>query len=191
MKFTNVVLLLAGSAAAQTSSNTPGVPDVAVIKISWSRVERNPKLDEVPRDINPEIGLRQIVNAVRITANDRQPLLSIPTIDAPPPPVRHWTGYVYEFMVKNTGAKTIRKMVWEYAFTDPKTQRKVGRRQYKSKVKIRPGMTAKLVVRSSLPPIGTINATQVGKNPQDESPEQMVIQRIEYEDGSGWTCTSN
>jgi hypothetical protein len=193
MKALNLMLLmclLAGVATAQDSTNklgASGVPDVAVIKISWRRVNHNPKLDGATFDGNPERGLRMVVNAARTNANASQPLLSVPPPDTPPPTVRPWTGWLYKFTVRNTGAKTIRQLVFEYAFTDPNTHRTVGRRQYKSKVKIRPGMTANLVVRSSLPPIGTIDATQADQNSQDSSPpEQMVIQRIKYADGSVW-----
>jgi hypothetical protein len=175
---------------------------VTVIKISWRRVERsNPQLNQPPQGGNPEDALRRAVNTARINAynsardsgaNPRPPaLLSVPSIPYSPSIVRLWAGFIYKFTVKNTGSKIIRKLVWEYSFTDPATQRTVGRRQYKSNVKIRPGMTANLVVRSSLPPIGIFNVAQAGgQNSQDQSPEQMVIQSIKYADGSVWQRSS-
>jgi hypothetical protein len=196
LKLALLVVLLAGSAAAQVPSSTSGAPDVSVIKISWRKVGWNPKLNGIPSATNPDGALRMAVNTARINeynsardsgANPRPPvLLSVPSVPDSPPPMRPWTGFIYEFTVKNTGAKIIRHLIFEYAFTDPGTQQTVGRRQYKSKVKIRPGMTANVVVRSSLPPIGTINATQTGQDSQDQSPEQMVIERIKYADGSVW-----
>lgn len=192
-----LLLLLAGGAAAQVASNTSSAPGVEVMQITWRRVDRNPRLDDAPLTQNPERSLRTAVNTARIneansarinqTGSPIPPvLLSMPSIPDSPPVVRPWTGFIYEFTVKNTGSKTIRKLSWEYSFTDPVTKRKVGRREYKSNVKILPGMTAKLVMRSSLPPIGTINATQAGQNSRDQSPEQMVIQSIKYGDGSVW-----
>jgi hypothetical protein len=200
MKFLNVTLLLfllTGSAAAQATSSTPSAPDVAVIKISWRRVESNSKLEEDPNRVSQqqadlERAQKQAISQNRARASAGQPQTPIPTVGtAPPSPtVRPWTGYVYEFKVMNTGAKTIRKLVWEHVFIDLRTQQKIGRRQYKSKMKIRPGMTANLVARSDLPPIGTLDVTQVNNNPQDQSSGQMVIQRIEYTDGSVWTPAS-
>jgi hypothetical protein len=184
-----LVFLLAGVAIAQDSMNkhgASGASDVDVIKISWSWVGHNPKLDNATFDGNPERGLRMAVNAARTNADPTQPMLSVPAPETPPPTVRPWTGWLYKFTVRNMGAKTIRKLVFEYAFTDPATQRTVGRRQYKSNVKILPGMTANLVARSVLPPIGTINATQAGQNSQDQSAGQVVIQTIKYADGSVW-----
>ena len=197
-----LMTLLAGSAAAQVSSTTSGAPDVSVIKINWRRVEpSNAVLIEGRQGASPDYAARQAVNASRINeansaresgGNPPPPkLLALPSIPDPIPPVRAWSGFVYEFTVKNTGAKIIREVVFEYSFTDPGTQRTVGRRQYKSKVKILPGMTAKVVVRSSLPPIGTINAAKAGQNPQEQSPDQMVIQTIKYADGSMWKRSSD
>jgi hypothetical protein len=201
LKLALLIILLAGSAAAQVPSNASGAPDVTVIRITWRRVERsNPQLNQTPQSGNPEDALRRAVNTARTNeynsardsgANPRPPLLlSVPSIPYSPSLVRLWAGFIYKFTVKNTGAKTISEVAWEYSFSDPGTQRKVGRRQYKSKVKIRPGMTANLVVRSSLPPIGTINVTQSGQDTQDQSSEQMVIQRIRYADGSVWQRSS-
>jgi hypothetical protein len=186
LKLALLMILLTGSAAAQSTSSTSSAPDVAVIKISWRWVGHNPQLDNALLSANPERALRTAVNSARINTNQNLPLLTVPPVEAPLPIVRSWSGFIYYFTVKNTGAKIIRQLVFEYAFTDPSTQRTVGRRQYKSKVKIRPGMLAKLVVRTSLPPIGTINAMQAGDDSQDQSLEHMVIQRIKYDDGSVW-----
>lgn len=203
LKLTLLMILLTGSAAAQVPSSTSAAPDVTVLKIRWRRMERiNPQLNQPTQSGNPEDSLRAAVNTARINeynsardsgANPRPPaLLSTPsTTYSPAPPVRMWAGFIYEFTVKNTGSKIIRKLVWEYSFTDPATQQTIGRRQYKSNVKILPGMTAKLVVRSTLPPVGTINAAQAGgQNAQDQLPEQMVIQSIKYADGSVWQRSS-
>jgi hypothetical protein len=201
LKLTLLMILLAGSAAAQVSSSTSSAaPDVTVLKIRWRRVERsNPRLNQPTQTGNPEDALKMAVNTARINeynsardsgANPRPPaLLSAPSNTySPAPPMSMWAGFIYEFTVRNTGSKVIRKLVWEYSFTDPATQRTVGRRQYKSSVKILPGMTAKLVVRSSSPPLGIINVAQAGagQNSQDQSPEQMLIQSIKYADGSVW-----
>ena len=198
-----LMILFAISAAAQVPSRTSAAPDVSVIKISWHHVApSNPKLSATPISASPDYAARMAVNTERINENTSlrnsggspppPVLISLPTIPESPPVLRPWFGFVYEFTVKNTGAKTIRQMVFEYVsfdslVTGPGLQRTVRRRPYKSKMKIRPGMTAKIVVHSSLPPMGTINA----QNPGDQSAEQMVIQRIKYTDGSEWQRSSN
>ncbi|HEX8175787.1 MAG TPA: hypothetical protein VF543_11770 [Pyrinomonadaceae bacterium] len=198
-----LLLLFAIGAAAQVPSDTQNAPGVEVIQITWHRISGgDPRLNEAPLTQNPERAARMAVNQARIGeynsarmsqgGNVPAPvLLSVPGPDPVQAPViRPWSGYVYEFTVRNTGTKTIRKIAWEYSFIDPRTNRKVGKRQYKSNVKILPGATSKLVVRSTLPPIGTVNARRAGPGTQDQSPEQMVIESIKYDDGSVWKRSS-
>ncbi len=192
-----MMVLLTGSATAQDSTSTSGAPDVSVIKIDWRRVDgMNPVLVESRHSYDPEAGQRRAVNASRTyeakssreSGGSSPPprLLSVPSTPDPIPTLVPWSGYLYEFTVKNTGTKVIRHVVFEHSFIDPSTQHTVRRRQYKSKVRIAPGMTAKITASSKLPPFGVINARQTGQTSQVQSSEQMVIQKIKYADGSVW-----
>lgn len=197
IKSTLLLLLFAAGVAAQAPSDASSAPGVEVIQITWRRVNAvDPRLLEGPITQNPERAARLAVNNARVAeynsarmAGNAVPppvLLEVPPAIPTAPMIRPWSGFIYEFTVRNTGTKTIRRIAWEYSFIDPTTKRQVGRRQYKSNVKILPGKTSKLTVRSSLPPIGTVNARQAGLNSQTSSPDQMVIQSIKYDDGSVW-----
>jgi hypothetical protein len=197
LKLAVLMILLTGAAAAQGLPTTSDAPDVTVLKISWRWVApRNPQLNEARIFANPDAAARMAVNTARINeanstreqgiATPPPKLLGYPASPDPIPVVRPWSGFVYEITVQNNGAKTIRQLRFDYFFTDPRTQVTVGRRQYKSNVKIRPGMTAKLVVRTISRPMGTIDARQAGANRADQSPDQVEIQRIKYADGSVW-----
>jgi hypothetical protein len=94
--------------------------------------------------------------------------------------------YVYEVKVRNNGAKGIRKLTWDYAFFEPGTETELGRRRFISKVNIGPGGTSTVTVRAAAAPTGIVDARQAGKKPQDMYSEQVVIQRVEYADGSVW-----
>jgi hypothetical protein len=162
VKLALLVVLLAGTAAAQGSSSASIAPDLTVIKVSWHPVKpRNIKIDP-PQFF--ETGM--------------------------PREMRPLYGNIYEFTVKNTGSKAIKYLLWEHSFTDPATQKRFGRRQYKSSVKILPGMTAKLVAYFLLPPPGTIDVKQAGQDLQELPTAQVVIQRIKYADGSVWERAS-
>ncbi|HKS26332.1 MAG TPA: hypothetical protein VJS44_00870 [Pyrinomonadaceae bacterium] len=163
VKLAIIVALLAGSAAAQVSSSASAAdaPDMTVVKISWYSVWRNPKID--PSHFY-ETGM--------------------------PREMRPRWGCYYEFTVRNTGSKIIRKIVFEHSFTDTATQKTVGRRQFKSKVKILPGMTATLVAFYPGGPVGTIDVNQVRQDSRELPPEQMTIQKITYADGSVWERAS-
>ena len=99
--------------------------------------------------------------------------------------------YIYEVKVRNTGEKEIRTLIWEYVFFEPGTERELGRRRFVSRESIGPGKTRNLVLRSASSPTGTIDASKAGKKSRDEYSEQVVIQRIEYADGSVWQAASN
>lgn len=193
-----LVLLLADGASAQDAINTPSVldtPGVEVIKNSWRLAVRNPGLEQDPLLINEqqanlEKAQKEAIaeNAALARANSPQPPVRVPTQGSAPRvmPTGLWAEYIYEIKLRNTGTKTIRRLVWEYVLSDAGTRPKLRPRQFESNAKIRPGKTKNLVVRSASAPLGVINATQVGKKSQDESLEQLVIQRIEYDDGSVW-----
>jgi hypothetical protein len=94
--------------------------------------------------------------------------------------------YVFEAKFRNTGDKPIRTVTWAYLFFEPGTEREVGRRQFISRVKISPGGTGTVVVRTQTPPTGTIDASNAGKKTRDQYSEQVVVQRVAYADGSVW-----
>ena len=193
-----LLLLVAGSAAAQSSSSTPDAPDVLVVENSWRKLERNPKLEEDPlavsqQQVNLERAQREVIRENAARARADLPQRPMPTRGAMPVknmPVGPWVEYVYEVKVSNTGTKTIRKLYWEYVFSTPGSQPKAGRRQFISKSRILPGKSKKLTERSPFPPLGVIDATQTGDNPQGQASERVLIQRIEYADGSVWTRDS-
>jgi hypothetical protein len=193
-----MLLLLAGGASAQAVSDRSAASDVAVLQKNWRMQVRNPALDEDPLRINQEqMEIQRAQRAIQreneIRARQGQPPLNLPRgtpsrgAMTEPPSVE----YVYEVKFMNTGQRKIRKLVWEYVFLEPGTEREVSRRQFQSKVSIRPGKTGSVVMRSASPPAGTVNVTQTGKKLREQYAEQIVIQSIEYDDGSVWQRPPN
>jgi hypothetical protein len=184
------LVLLTVGCLSQTSSNSPAVE---VIQKKWEIQIRNPRLDEDPlrasKDTAREINDRRETlqeEAIRIERglpsapprrSARQPRASLAPI---------MTSYIYKVKFKNTGNKAIRTLVWEYVFFDPETKAEVGRRRFESKVNIAPGKIKTVTRRSGSPPTATINVAQAGKNPTEQYAEQIIVQRIQYSDGSIW-----
>lgn len=198
MKTLNLMLLtflVAGSAAAQSLPGLPDAPGVVVLNRAWRRIERNPKLDEDPLLINEQVADSLLAQKRAVEANagpgkTKRSVRPVPNSSAVTRQTLErgsWALYVYEAKVKNTGTNTIRKLVWEYVFFDPATNEQVGRRHYESSEKIRPGKSKNLVGRSGLPPLAVVDAKQLRKAPPAKPLEQVIIQRIEYADGSVWT----
>ena len=182
-------LALSGSTAAQTATLKDGPPDVEVVKITWLRIEHR-------RDLDPYVYYQRVPPQ----HPDRGPN-AVANIEVRPlyGEIVPWSGYVCEFTVRNIGAKIVHKLVWDYVFIDPATKKRIGYRQYKSKVKILPGTTAKLVARIGRPPIAVVDVNQIRHNgpaqmdlssdrPRtlNQSNEETTIVRIEYKDGTVW-----
>lgn len=94
--------------------------------------------------------------------------------------------YLYEAKIKNTGVKTIRAIVWEYSLLDPDTKLEVGRHQFTGNMTVRPGKTVNLVGRSTKPPTGVVEVAKSGQTLPSKYQERVVIQRVEYDDGTFW-----
>lgn len=197
MKFLNLLLLgllLAGAASAQTASTNSDPPDVTVTRFSWHKDIYVPALFDDPMTPNQEqADLKRQQRAIKRANTARvaggQTPLPMPTRvinpsqqDIPDGPS---INYLYEAKVKNAGEKIIKLIVWEYLLFDPETEVQVGRHQFADISKIRPGRTANLVGYTATPPTRILQAKKVGKE-SNKYTERVVINRIEYDDGSFW-----
>jgi hypothetical protein len=184
-----VVLLAAANAPAQTPPTATVPPDIVVLQKSARVAVRNPALEDDPFSANAEFTdaqraqkISDIQNAIRAKGGESR---------EPPPPRTSKTRrtpsmqsetYIYRAKIKNAGLKTIRAVDWGYLFVDPDTQEELGRHLYSTKIKIRPGQNSDLVGRSASPQTSVVNVKSTGKEPS----EQIVIYRVEYDDGSVW-----
>jgi hypothetical protein len=94
--------------------------------------------------------------------------------------------YLYEMKIKNSGLRSIKTLTWEYVFYDPSSKKEVGRRRFVTEVKLAPGKTRSVAERSVSPPTGIFTAAQSGKKSSQLYDGVVVIQSVEYEDGSTW-----
>jgi hypothetical protein len=111
-------------------------------------------------------------------------------LPARPDPGASFTRYRYEAKIRNSGPKTIRVVVWEYITTDSSTQVELGRRQFVSRVTVRSGKTATLSAVSRTPPTRIVQSAK-SDNKDPTHTERVVINRLEYNDGSFWEAASN
>jgi hypothetical protein len=198
-----LMLLSVGFAVAQSPSQQSGSSGLVVVESSWRKGQArpNPALDDPLRTIDSqdeskrerEMMIRQ--NKERKAAGREQIPLPVdaPTVFNTPQPSRPSEGaayeYVYEVKVDNTGTKKILEIDWQYVFLEPGTLREISRRQFTSKITIRPGQQKKLVGRSGLPP-AVVSVEQSGEKLREQYSERIEIDRIKYDDGSVWENTS-
>ena len=148
-------------------------------KSPFGPIEELQQVNQARRTIRRqnEIRARRGLPPLRTPVNSPQ----LETENGRPPNV-----YTYKAKIRNDGTKTIQTLIWDYVFFEPGTDREVGRLQFVSNVKIPPGKTKLLVMSSLSPPSDTINVKDTGKKLRDQYSDQIVIQGIEYDDGTIW-----
>lgn len=102
----------------------------------------------------------------------------------PPKPPRY--AFTYKLSVRNTGAKAIKEIDWDYVFFDAATGQELDRREFTGVEKIAPGKTKELAFLVGTPPTNLISAHSLGKNEREGLREEVVLVRVLYDDGTVW-----
>lgn len=187
------------SVSGQAATETAELPQLSVVKYSWSKErvgwERDPfsgpieNFDEMrvrarneKRILDAKKGGNSAeVNKLERDARSDQALISEIHKNTP---ARY--GFVYKTSIRNNGTKTIKVIDWDYVFYDVTNQTELGRRQFSSLEKIEPGKTKELKFFIKGPPTRTISVNALNKNERINLGEAILVVRVEYEDGSVW-----
>lgn len=95
-------------------------------------------------------------------------------------------GFAYRIKVQNTAAKAIEVVFWEYQFHDPANPELIARRQFLCGVDISAGKGKELEGFSLLGPSDVVDVKTLAKGSPNPSKENVLINRVEYTDGSRW-----
>jgi hypothetical protein len=196
MKILNLAILLLfsmGAVIAQDLSTSEQAPGVTVSGNKWRKENRPNLLDDGllrdhERQIEYERDMKDTLYANTIRQKAGEPPLRLPTPPRTSPVTfdRNSTRYAYEVKFSNTGAKKIRKLVWEYVLLDRDTGRQLGHHEFTSEANIAPRMTKKLIGYSMSTPTSVVDAKNAGKEEPGNYLERVVVNRIEYDDGTFW-----
>ena len=99
------------------------------------------------------------------------------------PPV---DGYVYVVKFKSASAKPIERIFWEYQFKETANPANVTHRRFFCNVKIKPEQAKDLEIFSLGGPSDVISVKSLAKGSGNQFQEGVVIDRVEYADGSFW-----
>jgi hypothetical protein len=99
------------------------------------------------------------------------------------PPV---DGFVYLVKFKSASAKPIERIFWEYQFKETANPANVTRRRFQCNVKIKPEQAKDLQIFSLGGPSDVISVKSLAKGSGNQFQEAVVIDRVEYADGSFW-----
>jgi hypothetical protein len=95
-------------------------------------------------------------------------------------------GYDYRVKVQNAGAKAIEVLFWEYQFEETANPSNLTRRQFLCGVQLKGGKEKELQAFGASGPSAAISAESLARGAANPYGERVVINRIEYADGSIW-----
>jgi hypothetical protein len=95
-------------------------------------------------------------------------------------------GYDYRVKVQNTGAKAVEVLFWEYQFEETANPSNLTRRQFLCGVQMKGGKEKELQAFGASGPAAAISADSLSNKSPNPFAERVVINRIEYADGSIW-----
>jgi hypothetical protein len=135
------------------------------------------------RRINDPAGVRD-PNAD--TIDGRSAALEKSVQESRAPKVEPVDVFTYRAKVRNAGAKVVEVMFWEYQFTESASPANVVRRQFLCGVQIKPGKDKELVAVSLSGPDDVVSVESLAHKPGNLYQEKVVVNRVEYADGSIW-----
>ena len=95
-------------------------------------------------------------------------------------------GFAFRVKVKNTTAKVVEVLFWEFQFKETANPSSVARRQFLCGVNIKPDKEKELKAFSVLGPSDVISVWSLSSKSENLFEENIVINRIEYSDGTIW-----
>jgi hypothetical protein len=95
-------------------------------------------------------------------------------------------GFAYQVKVRNAGAKAIEVLFWEYQFKEAANPSNVVHRQFLCGVSIKAEKEKELQAFSLSGPSDVISVGSLAKQPGNLFVEKVVINRVEYADGTVW-----
>jgi hypothetical protein len=95
-------------------------------------------------------------------------------------------GFEYNVKLQNLSGKTITAIIWEYQFKESLTPSNITGRQFLCGVSIKPSKAQDFRVMTAKGPSEVISAASLGNKSKDLFQESVLINFIEYSDGSVW-----
>lgn len=156
--------------------DTPSIAPAAAMTAADKNFQRN-------RRLNDPAGVRD-PNAD--TLDGRSAALEKSVQEARTPKSKPVDGYSYRAKIRNTSAKVIEVVFWEYQFAESANPATVVRRQFLCGVNIKPDKEKELQAFTLSGPSDVISVGSLANKSGNLFEEKVVINRVEYADGSIW-----
>lgn len=138
--------------------------------------ERNRRMNESAGALDPN----------SVTIDGRSAAIDKSVQESRSPKSKEVDGYEYRVKFRNSGGKAVEVLFWEYQFTESANPSNVARRQFLCGVGIKPGKEKEVVSFSVSGPSNVVSAGSLAKEAGPSYGEKVVVNRIEYADGTIW-----
>ena len=193
MKPALCLAFLALVAAAQTPGGGQETPPLIVVKFSCGVYEQRSSVirpidDPDPPKNEPIRVNRSTVNEPQEITNrrdmqERRAELRTAEINAQLSTNRSAPTYFYHLEVKNSGTRGIKSFAWEY---QPEGEPDPFNRQFYCLINAKPDDKKKFDLFTSMVPTRIVDAATPADKKQKQQTSRVVINKIEYADGSAW-----
>ncbi len=188
-------LLFSFSLQTPVATNAP----MTVSSFKWSRARRTVETPEVQGNAPASAMIPQNKNFARNsrvndsrgardpnadTLDGRSAALEKSIAESRTPKPEPKDGYAYRIKVQNAYTKEVEAVFWEYQVHDPANPDQVSRRQFLCGVNISSGKSKELEGFSLLGPTNVVDVKTL--NGSTGLKEDVVINRVEYTDGTVW-----
>ena len=95
-------------------------------------------------------------------------------------------GFTYQAKVQNNSAKPVAVVFWEYQFREKGNPAILSRRQFVCVAKLKPAKTRDLEIFTLAAPSSVVSVKALSKKSEPTFDETVIINRVEFEDGSTW-----
>lgn len=156
--------------------DTPGTGPAAALIPADKNFERN-------RRMNDPAGVR---DPKADTIDGRSAALEKSVREARAPAAKPVDGFAYRVKIRNASTKVAEIVFWEYQFTETSNPSTVARRQFLCGINVKPGKEKELQAFSLSGPSDVISVESLASKSGNLFIEKVVINRVEYSDGSIW-----
>jgi hypothetical protein len=193
-------LLLGVSLLLFSPPQVSDTSSVVVVSFKWSKTRQPMEKIELPNSapaaamipqnknfqrnvrVNDPVGAR---DPNQDTIDGRSAAIEKNVQEARTPQSKPVDAFSYKVKFQNTSAHGVDILFWEYQFIDRVDPTVVTRRQFLCAANLKPGKEKELVAFSLSGP-SVVNVNTLAKNADKPFDEKVVINRVEYADGSIW-----
>ncbi len=175
-------------------------PLVVVLSFNWSRIRKTVRTEPTggaparemiadnknyPRNarVNMPVGQR---DPNEDTIDGRSAAIEKIVQESRTPPPKSFDTFDYEVKIANGSKKTIEVVFWEYQFIDQGNPGKPTRHQFLCGAGLKAGKEKQLQASSLSGPSDVVSAQTLAKDTGKRFQEKVLINRVEYADGSIW-----